>query len=153
MHAGDEALEWPARFDRVREEIDLQTRTVRFVVAVDEPYANVVPGRRPPLAPGMFCDVELRGEPRPKRLVIPRVALHDGHVYLVDSDNRLERRRVEVDYAQGAIVSVTAGIAEGERVVISDPTPAIVGMLVEPLLDAEAHAQCLRDAAGEGSVR
>ena len=96
LESGDVQVAWPARFDRVREQLDTQTRTVRIVVAVDKPYENIVPGKRPPLAPGMFCEVELRGQPRTGQVVVPRTALVNGHVYLINEENRLERRAVKM---------------------------------------------------------
>ena len=75
---------WQAQFQRMSDTLDPDTRTVGVIVQVDEPYANVRPGERPPLVKGMFVDVDLRGPPRPDRLVVPRHALHDGRVYLVE---------------------------------------------------------------------
>jgi len=153
VESGDFQVTWPARFDRVREQLDTQTHTVRIVVAVDEPYENVTPGRRPPLVPGMFCEVQLRGKPRTGQIVIPRAALHGGHVYLLNDENRLERRPVEVAFSQGGLSCLSAGLQPGERLVVSDPTPAVVGMLVDPIPDADAEQALVAEATGEGPVR
>lgn len=153
VESGNFQVTWPARFDRVREQLDAQTRTVRIVVAVDKPYENIVPGKRPPLAPGMFCEVQLQGQPRTGQIVIPRTALHDGHVYLVNTENRLERRPVEVAFSQGGLSCLTAGLKPGEWLVVSDPTPAVEGMLVEPIVDADAEQSLVAEATGEGPAR
>jgi len=153
LRTGDFVVEWTGRFDRIREQLDIQTRTVRLVIAVDKPYENVIPGQRPPLAPGMFCEVELHGKPRTGQMVIPRMALQEGHVYLVNQENRLVRRAVDVAFSQGGFSCIRGGLSPGERLVISDPTPAIEGMLVEPVLDDEAVKALVTDATGEGSVR
>ena len=39
---------WDARFERMSDRIDPQTRTIGVIVAVDEPYRKAVPGKRPP---------------------------------------------------------------------------------------------------------
>ena len=153
MRTGDFVVEWEGRFDRIREQLDLQTRTLRVVIAVDRPYENVIPGKRPPLAPGMFCEVELRGAPRTGKVVVPRTSVRDGAVYLVNDENRLERRPVEVAFSQGGISVIEAGLAGGERLVVSDPTPAIEGMLVEPTTDDEIRTNLILEAAGEGELR
>ncbi len=153
VESGNFQVTWPARFDRVRAQLDTQTHTVRIVVAVDEPYANIIPGKRPPLAPGMFCEVQLRGKPRTGQIVIPRTALRDGHVYLVNDENRLERRPVEVAFSQGGLSCLSGGLQPGDRLVVSDPTPAVEGMLVEPLVDADAEHSLVAEATGEGPVR
>ncbi len=153
LRTGDFVVEWPGRFDRIREELDLQTRTLRVVIAVDRPYENVVPGQRPPLSPGMFCEVELRGTARPDRIVIPRTCVRDDLVYLVNDENRLEARAVEVAFSQGGFSVIDQGLTGGERLVVSDPTPAIEGMLVEPMPDDEIGAALTAEARGEGEPR
>ena len=41
MRIGDFAAEWPARFVRLRERIDPDTRTLSVVVSVDKPFTFV----------------------------------------------------------------------------------------------------------------
>jgi hypothetical protein len=102
------------------------------------------------LLKGLFVEVELRGRPRVDRLVIPRVALHGDRVYLVDKDNRLEKRAIEVGLLESEFLTVSAGLQAGEQVVISDLAPAIDGMLLAPVLDQDAQARLIREAqAGE----
>ena len=147
---GDLPVTWQARLDRVSDTLDPATRTVGLVLAVDEPYEGVQPGVRPPLIKGMFVAVELRGQPRPDTLVIPRAALHqEQRVYLADADNRLRARTVEPGFAQGEFVTVRAGLEAGERLVVSDPVPAIEGMLLEPVLDEALLARLIAEASGE----
>jgi len=153
MKTGDFQVEWTGRFDRIREQLDIQTRTLGVIIAVDRPYDNVIPGQRPPLAPGMFCEVELRGQPRTGQMVVPRVALHEGHVYLVNEEDRLERRRVEVLFSQGGFSCISSGLNPGERLVVSDPTPGIEGMKVIPTPDTELEQSLVAETTGEGSVR
>jgi RND family efflux transporter MFP subunit len=153
LRTGDFLVEWDARFDRIREELDLQTRTLRVVVSVDKPYENVVPGKRPPLSPGMFCEVELRGQPRINQVVVPRGSVREDHIYLVNDENRLERRAVDVAFSQGGFSVISAGLDGGERIVVSDPTPAVEGMLVTPTNDPGVAERLLADATGESPVR
>lgn len=153
LRTGDFVVEWQGRFDRIREQLDLQTRTLRVVIAVDRPYENVIPGKRPPLAPGMFCEVELRGAARTGALIVPRTSVREGAVYLVNEENRLQRRPVQVAFSQGGISVIEEGLDGGERLVVSDPTPAIEGMLIEPTIDAEIRTRLISEAAGEGDLR
>jgi RND family efflux transporter MFP subunit len=141
---------WEGRFDRFLDSVDVKTRTFSVVIAVDQPYEKAVPGRRPPLVPGMFTRVELSGPVRPQRPVIPRAALHAGAVYLLDADNRLVRQPVRTDFAQGDFYCIADGLEGGERLVISDPAPAIEGMLVNPETDGEALER-LRRAVERGA--
>ena len=158
LHLGGLDAIWDARFDRVSDTVDPQTRTIGFIVAVDDPYRRAIPGTRPPLIKNMFVEVELRGPARHDRIVVPRVALHAGPdggpvVYLAASDDRLEIRPVEPGPAQSDFVVVRAGLVPGERLVVSDLVPAIQGMLLAPRAD-DALAARLRDqAAARTAVR
>ena len=150
FYMGDTSIQWEGRFVRVSEMLDPQTRTVGVYVVVDEPYQKIRPGERPPLVKNMYCEVELSGYPRNKTPVIPRAALHPEEiVYLVSGGNRLQRKQIEVDYAQGSIVSVKSGIVAGDRIVVSDIVPAIDGMLLELTNDTALLKAVIAEAIGE----
>lgn len=153
LTAGDFQATWPARFARLRETVDPSTRTIGLVVAVDEPYRLVEVGRRPPLTKNMFVEVELHGRPIPDSLVVPRVALHDGMVYIVGKENRLERRKVSVGAHQSDFVVVNDGLAAGDVVVVTDLAPAIDGMLLDPVEDEPLRARLVAAARGAGELR
>lgn len=153
LRTGTVTASWDARFDRIGDRIDPETRTIGIIVAVDEPYRQAIPGKRPPLVKDMFVEVEVLGRPWPGVLVVPRVAVHrrpDGAVlYLADAADRLEVRPVTLGPAQDDLVIVTGGLEAGERVVVSDLIPAIEGMKLEPEQDA-ALAERLRVQATDG---
>jgi len=150
--SGDFQPEWKGRVLRLREQLDPRTRTIGLVIAVDKPYEQAIPGQRPPLVQGMYCEAELRGRVRAGQIVIPRAALHDGQVYIVDQDNRLQRRSVQVAFAQSSFLCIQSGLRAGDRVVVSDPTPAITGGLVEPVPDSPLRQRLAAEAAGEGEA-
>jgi RND family efflux transporter MFP subunit len=148
---------WEARFDRLGEGMDPQTRTMGVIVTVDQPYRKAIPGRRPPLLKDMFVEVELRGRPWNDTLVVPRIATHrsaDGQavLYLAGPEDRLEIRPVTLGPVQGDLAVIEAGLEPGERVVVSDLIPAIVGMKLDASLD-QALAQRVRsDAVGDPAL-
>ena len=146
-------IEWRARFTRVSDTIDPETRTVGVIVAVDDPYRQAIPGVRPPLSKNMYVEVELRGTPRPGQIVIPRAALHERRVYVVGAEDRLAMRDVEIAFFQADFAVIKRGLAAGERVVVSDPIPAIEGMLLEAIDDGAARDRLIAAAEGEGRVR
>lgn len=153
LRTGDQSIEWAGRFARISDTIDPNTRTVGIIAAVDGAYAQAVPGLRPPLAKGMFVEVELSAKPMLARLIVPRSALHDNRLYIVTTDNRLDIRPVETGLTQGAFVEVIKGLKAGEQVVVSDLNPAIAGMLLRTTADTELRAQLLAGAAGEGPLK
>jgi len=140
---------WPARFARLSDALDPKTRTVGVIVEVDEPYANIQPGKRPPLVKGLFVEVTLAGKPRPNRIVIPRSALHGHQIYIINAQQRLEIRRVKVELLQPDFVVVGSGLSEGEQVVTSDLLPAIEGMLLQPHKSSNELARLLQAASSQ----
>jgi RND family efflux transporter MFP subunit len=139
---------WPARFDRIREAVDPRTRDISVVVAVDHPYDQVIPGIRPALAAGMYCEVELRAPARPGTLVVPRSAVRNGSVFVVDADGRLRVAEVTVTFEQDDLAVLDSGLEAGSVVVASDPGPAIEGMKVEPVRDTELLNRIVAQAEG-----
>lgn len=153
LNVGGETIEWKGRFSRPSATLDPQTGTVGMYVVVDDTYKQARSGTRPPLVKNMYCEVELRGRPMPKRVVIPRSALHQGIVYIVNPQNRLERRSVTVDYSQGDLVSLKKGITPGEKVIVTDIIPAIEGMLLAPQTDNDLLTSLIAHANGEAPVK
>ncbi len=147
LDMGTTQAEWWAEFVRFSDTVDPQTRTMGVVVAVDKPFEKIEPGVRPPLSKGMFVQVLLRGRVQPQRLVVPRAAVRDGQLYLVDEAQRLQRRAVEVLFNQGPLSVLKNGLAAGDRVVVSDLVPAVDGMPLKPQEDeslSEAVAAATR---------
>ncbi len=153
LQSGQLNASWEGRGESTREFVDPQTRTLGVVVVVDRPYEKVIPGQRPPLVKGMFCEVEMRGKPQPDRVVIPRTAIYNGHVYLVDKENRLHRRKVEVAFGQASLAVIASGLSGGEKLIVSDPTPAIEGMLVKPEADLNLQQELIAVAVGKGDLK
>ncbi len=149
LRAGGEVVEWPARFARISDTVDPKTRTVGAIVAVDGAYAKAAPGKRPPLSKGMFVEIELRTRAIKDRIVVPRAALHDGKLYIVNAERRLEIRTVNVNLYQGDIAIVADGIRAGDTIVVSDLVPAVDGMLLTPESDLVLSTRLKAEAAGE----
>jgi len=140
LEIGDLAVRWAAEVDRVSFALEPETRTVGLVVTVDDPIRQAIPGRRPPLLKNMFVAVHLKAERREAAIVIPRSALVRGEgrtwrVRLVDDDNRLRHREVELAGFFGEEALIAAGLEAGERVVLSDMPLDIEGMPLEPVDD------------------
>jgi len=151
LRAGDDVIEWPARFARVSDTIDPKTRTIGAIVTVDDAYAKATPGDRPPLAKGMFVEIEIRTKARDDDLVVPRAALHEGNLYVVNAEKRLEIRKVKTGLSQGDLMVIDQGLKPGDTVVVSDLIPAVDGMLLRPQADDEVLAELKAEATGEAA--
>jgi len=138
---------WEARVLRISESIDATRQTLGVVVGVDRPYEKIVAGERPPLLKGMYTAVDLMA-PQRLAMVIPRKALHEGRVYIADSDDRLEIRAVEVQLAQDDLLVVKSGLEINDRVVITDLTPVIEGMPLQVIEAGEFEIRMEQHALG-----
>jgi len=129
-------MSWQGEVVRAEGKLDERTRMINVVVRVEKPYA-----KKPPLAAGLFVNVEIEGRTLSDAAIIPRSALHEGNmVRVVTKDGRLSFRKVDVGRIQGELVLVRSGLQDGERVVIT-------------LLKAVTDGMVVRDVSGEGGNR
>ncbi len=125
--------EWPGRVMRAEGRIDEKTRLINVVVRVEQPYE-----RKPPLAAGLFARVAIEGRTLERAVLLPRAALRPGNrVWVVDADQRLRFRAVEVARIAREGVLIEAGLESGERVMVSQLKAVTDGMKVRTLDGAE----------------
>ena len=123
--------EWRGRIVRTEGEIDPQSRMVRAVAQIKDPYGYTAHPGRPPLAVGMFVEAEIQGRLARGVVSLPRAALRTGdRVLVVDEESRLRFREVEILRAESDRVIVRSGLEEGERVCVSIVETAVEGMQV-----------------------
>ena len=109
-------------------QIDAATGTLRVRLLIDNPERL--------LSPGLF--VRLRfpiGEPTPS-LLVPEEALASDQgrrfVYVIDAENEVAARPVEVGVLVDGRRAITRGLAAGERVVVTGLQRLRKNMVVEP---------------------
>lgn len=141
---------WRGEIARTEGELDPKTRMVYVVARVADPYAQTE--GRPPLAVGLFVEAEILGPQADNVVVLPRSALRgDGRVLLVDSEQRLRFRDVEVFRAARDEIYVSGGLAIGERVCISPLESAIEGMAVRVVEGDSSRPSAVESALKQGS--
>ena len=74
-------------------------------------------------------------------------------MFLVDGQNRLLRQKVEVAFAQSNFYCLSGGLAGGETLVVSDPSPAITGMRIEQIHDEILQQRLLSEAQAREGLR
>jgi multidrug efflux pump subunit AcrA (membrane-fusion protein) len=141
---------WQGELLRIGESIDPDRDTINLVVVVNNPYYGVIPGKRPPLLKGMYAAVEIIAPAR-DTLVLPRKAIHQGRVYVATENDsgtghRLEIRRVNIVNTQGPLVVIGDGVAEGEKIIVTDVVPVLDGLPLA-LVSATAYANELAEEA------
>ncbi|MGH8549611.1 MAG: efflux RND transporter periplasmic adaptor subunit [Methylococcales bacterium] len=120
---------WEGRIVRTEGVIDEATGLLHAVAEVRDPYSQE--RDRPPLLPGLFVQAEIEGRERPGLFVLPQGAINASReVLLVDDDERLHIRRLEVLRTEPDHILIKGGLAPGDRVVIAGITVPVEGMKV-----------------------
>jgi RND family efflux transporter MFP subunit len=128
------AHSWEGSIVRTEGEIDPQTRMVHLIARVEAPYEG---HGSAPLSVGLFVGAEISGEPLENVFVIPRSALRQGNeVLLVDSEDRLRLRAVDVARIERERVFLRGGVEPGERICLSSLQVVSDGMKVRTSTDA-----------------
>jgi RND family efflux transporter MFP subunit len=123
---------WDGRVVRAEGSIDTQSRQLFVIAQVDDPYGKG-PAGRPPLKVGQFVEAEIEGRTVDDVVVIPRSALRaGGEVLLVNDENRLETRAIEVLWTDEQNAVAGSGLAPGERLVLTPLGGAMDGIEVRP---------------------
>ena len=121
---------WLGRIVRTEAEIDA---TSRMVHAVAQVRAGEDGNKMSPPV-GLFVQADIEGRLVDNVIVLPRAALrNDSQVLLIDSDNRLRYRTVEILRIYRDEIYITEGLNEGEVVCISPLQTVVSGMLVSPV--------------------
>lgn len=129
-YAGD-VFRWQGKIVRVEGEIDPLSHMITLVARVKDPYGQDLQSDRPPLAVGMFVEAEILGRVVENVAILPRRALRGtDRVLVIDEENRLHFRSVEVLRADFDMVILDSGLKEGERICISPLEAVVDGMKV-----------------------
>lgn len=126
-----QAQTWRGKLVRTEAEIDPGSRMVYAIARVrSEDSEESIP---PPV--GLFVQAEIEGIAVDNVVVLPRSALrNDSQVLIVDTENRLYFRDVEVLRVYRDDVFITGGLMPGDHVVVSSLQTVVDGMRVQPLL-------------------
>jgi RND family efflux transporter MFP subunit len=130
---GNREYQWEGRIVRISAAVDQETRLIYATAEVVDPYgAAAIEGM--PMAVGLFVNARIGGVEEREAIVMPRLALrNEDKVYVINDQNRLEIRTVDVISTSEDRVLVASGVAPGEHVVTSTLPNATDGMEVEPL--------------------
>jgi RND family efflux transporter MFP subunit len=138
MHVGDSVevrvesvggKNFQGAITRMTEKVSEATRTMITEIEVPNPNLELVPG--------MYAAVDLKVQNRPRVLSIPIEAVPAGQqssVYLVNDKDEIEERPVTLGLETPTRFEVTAGLKEGDLVMIGRRSKVKPGQKVEPKL-------------------
>jgi multidrug efflux pump subunit AcrA (membrane-fusion protein) len=128
-YAGQD-IEWRGSIVRTEAAIDTSSRMVYLVARVEADNKSV------PLSVGLYVNADIQGRSANNVVVLPRTALRNNNqVLVVDAEQRLRYRKVELLRLYQDNLLINSGLAAGERVCVSPIQTAIDGMTVKPIVD------------------
>ena len=113
---------------RFTDALDPSTRTMQVEIDVPNPNYH--------LQPGMYADVQLSANSRPDALTVPIEAIqrveNRTSVLVVDAQNRVQLREVQVGVASSNDIEILSGLTAGEKVIVGNLGAYQPGELVHP---------------------
>ena len=127
---GNQTQTWGSRIIRTEAMIDESNRLQYVVAQVKDPYnIHDEKVKQPVMTSGMFVEAEIEGRQLQGIFVLPRTALHNKKtVWVLDKDNHLGIRDVEVVYRGEDKVYIKSGLNPGDNIITSPLDSAVEGM-------------------------
>jgi multidrug efflux pump subunit AcrA (membrane-fusion protein) len=105
-----------------------------LVVRIEDPYGLAHTGLHSgaePLRMGSFVNARIQGREIQNLVALPRYILRAGNLlWVIDKDNILRNRQVEMLRSGGDQIYVTAGLDEGDLVCLTLMDPSFTGAAV-----------------------
>ena len=112
--AGTQKHQWEGRLVRTEGAIDIQSRQLFVIGQITDPY--VKKNDRPSLKIGQFLEAEIFGKQLKDVFVLPRSAVRGTNtVHLIDTENRLQRRELDIIWRDAKHLIASGPLEPGER--------------------------------------
>lgn len=135
QEVGDQRVERQGRVLQLAGNLDPAGRLAQVLIEIDDPLGLTNPtGEALPMLLGSFVNVDIKGKTMSRAVKVPRRAVQEGSKVLVmNKENRLEIREVDIQWRSKESVYVSQGIDTGDRIIISRIHRPISGTLLETL--------------------
>jgi RND family efflux transporter MFP subunit len=130
---GDTEYHWTGKLTRTEGVLDTRTRVLFSVVQIEDPY-NLYSNEmgREPLRIGTYVNAAIQGRLLEDVVVLPRYTLQSNNIiWTADNEGRLRPKTVEVLTINGDNVYISAGLKDGDQVVITRLENPLNGMQVQ----------------------
>ncbi len=120
---------WQAEIIRTEGVVDESSRVIYAVARIVDPYGVLGTSTQDELKVGTFVSAQIQGIAVDNVIVLPRYTLQSDNTILVANEDReLEIRPVIVIRAEPRLVYISAGVADGEKVITTTLEAPIPGM-------------------------
>lgn len=129
-------MTWQGRLAGIEGTVHERNRLQFLLSVIPSPYApDPEQPERPLLAAGQFLNAEIEGKTLTNVIKVPRYLLRaDNQILLIDDQDRLQLRRVNILYRGRHDLYLDGGVQEGERIVLTPLGISVAGARVVPVL-------------------
>jgi RND family efflux transporter MFP subunit len=135
FYGGDE-YSWSGKLVRTEAVIDANSNTVQTIIRVKQPDAATTSMKNTeiPLPIGLYVKASIEGRLVDDLIALPRsVIRNNNQVLVVDAENKMYYRDVEIYRLEEERVLISGGILPGELICISPIQAVVNGMSVQPV--------------------
>ena len=127
---GPETYRWFGRVVRAEGTLDTRSRQLFVVAQVDDPYGKKADGR-PPLKVGSFVQATIKGRVLENVILLPRKHYRKNeYVLIIDDNDKLRRRTIEVEWSDEENLVVRSGLEGGDRLCLTHLSFPVAGISV-----------------------
>ncbi|MFT4862572.1 MAG: RND family efflux transporter MFP subunit [Pseudohongiellaceae bacterium] len=136
---GGQEYNWVGDLVRTEAVIDADSNTVQTIIRVTQPISAVGDAKGSkkasiPLPIGLFVQAKIQGRIVADLISLPRsVIRNNNQVLVVDAENKMHYRDVEIYRLEESRVLISAGLLPGELICISPIQAVVEGMSVQPV--------------------
>jgi RND family efflux transporter MFP subunit len=129
---------WTGQVVRTEGKIDPRSRMVNIVIEVADPFSPS--NSRPPLVPGMFVNIAIKGKQLENAIRVPRYVVHNANEVWVARNGRLNIREVRIVRRDTNYAYVVSGLEAGAVVVTSPLDTVVDNMKIRTSLKTQPEA-------------
>lgn len=137
MYGGQEH-QWLGKLVRTEATIDATSNTVQTIIRVNQTQGTdkLAGAASIPLPIGLYVKAKIQGKKLDDMISLPRkVIRNNNQVLVVDAENKMHYREVEIFRLEEDRVLISGGLLPGERICTSPIQAVTNGMLVEPIIE------------------
>jgi len=129
---------------RFTRDVNFETRTMETEVDIENQDLSI--------APGMYANTQLQLAHAENVVTVPTDALviagNKQNVYVLDGNNRVHIRDVEVGIRGSKLAEIKSGLAPGDRVIVGGQEQYTEGEEVSPILLQEPTSDVMKESGG-----
>lgn len=136
IHKGNHTFSRKGQISRDLGIVDQNTRMSQLVIRVEDPYS--LKTNAPALKFGSYVEVNISGRTLENVYRLPQDLVTNKIVWVVDSDNKLVPKPVEIMREEGAFFLISSGLSDNDKVVMTLPEYPQKGMEVRLSLKGDS---------------